>query len=126
MFNKILLKSSRVSGEPRLDLRCLVDTMLYYDEVHVIVSQFEIKQLCSVFGEDTLKKARFDDTVNYVASTIRQNGNTYDFLQTARKKARALYAEERRQHKEYEAVMKAELQEKFQRSRTRYAERSAV
>lgn len=66
-----------------------------------------------IVWECELKKARFDDTVNDVASTIRQYGNNYDFLQTARKKARALYAEERRQHKEHEASLKAELQEKF-------------
>lgn len=66
-----------------------------------------------IVWECELKMARFDDTVNYVASTIRQNGSTYDFLQTARKKACALYAEERRQQKEHDAAMKAELQEKF-------------
>ena len=66
-----------------------------------------------IVWECELKKARFDDTMKYVASTIRQNGNTYDFLQTARKKARALYAEERKQHKEHEASLKAKLQEKF-------------
>lgn len=54
MFDKILIRPSYYFGEPQLDIRCLVDTMLYYDEVHVISSQFEIKQLCSVFGEETL------------------------------------------------------------------------
>lgn len=66
-----------------------------------------------IVWECELKKARFDDAVKYVASTIRQNGNTYDFLQTARKKARALYAVERKHHKEHEAALKSEIRDKF-------------
>lgn len=37
-----------------LSIADLVDMMFYYDEVHVIVSQFELKQLLEVFGEDVL------------------------------------------------------------------------
>lgn len=66
-----------------------------------------------IVWECELKKARFDDTVNYVASAIKQNGQTYDFLQAARKKARALYAEECKLRKEHEAALKAEIKEKF-------------
>ena len=68
-----------------------------------------------IVWECELKKARFDDTVNYVASAIKQNGQTYDFLQAARKKARALYAEECKLRKEHEAALKAEIKEKFPR-----------
>lgn len=66
-----------------------------------------------IVWECELKKARFDDTVNYVASTIRQNGKTYDSLQADRKKARALYAEGRKLHKEHEAALKSEIRDKF-------------
>lgn len=66
-----------------------------------------------IVWECELKKVRFDDTVDYVASTIRQNGKAYNFLRTARKKACALYAEERRQQKKNDAAMKAELQKKY-------------
>lgn len=62
-----------------------------------------------IVWECELKKYRFEDTVNRVASEIIRNGNTYQYLKTARKKARALYQEERRQAKEREAVLKAEL-----------------
>lgn len=68
-----------------------------------------------IVWECELKKARFVDTVNYVASAIKQNGQTYDFLQAARKKARALYAEECKLRKEHEAALKAEIKEKFPR-----------
>lgn len=62
-----------------------------------------------IVWECELKKYRFEDTVNGVAAEIARNGNTYQYLKTARKKARALYLEERRQAKEREAVLKAEL-----------------
>lgn len=62
-----------------------------------------------IVWECELKKNRFEDSVNSVASEIVRNGNTYHYIQTARKKARALYQEERRQAKEREAVLKAEL-----------------
>ena len=66
-----------------------------------------------IVWECELKKARFDDTLKYVASAIKQNGQTCDFLQTARKKARALYAEERKLRKEHEAALKSEIRDKF-------------
>lgn len=59
--------------------------------------------------ECELKKPRFEDTVNSVAAEIIRNGNTYHYIQIARKKARALYQEERRLAKEREASFKAEL-----------------
>lgn len=62
-----------------------------------------------VVWECELKKDRFEDTVNSVAAEIIRNGNTYRYIQAARKKARALYQEERRQAKEREAALKAEL-----------------
>ena len=66
-----------------------------------------------IVWECELKKARFDDTLNYVASAIKQNGQTYDVLQAARKKARALYAEEQKLHKNHEAALKSEIRDKF-------------
>ncbi len=62
-----------------------------------------------VVWECELKKDRFEDTVNSVAAEIIRNGNTYRYILAARKKARALYQEERRQTKEREAALKAEL-----------------
>lgn len=63
-----------------------------------------------IVWECELKKYRFEDTVNGVAAEIVRNGNTYQYLKTARKKARALYQEERRVAKEREAALMAELQ----------------
>lgn len=62
-----------------------------------------------IVWECELKKHRFEDTVNSVAAEIVRNGNTYQYIQTARKKARALYQEERRRAKEREEALKAEL-----------------
>ena len=62
-----------------------------------------------VVWECELKKAWLDGTVESVSETIRKNGNTYNYLKKARKKARALYEEERRQRKEREQALKAEL-----------------
>ena len=62
-----------------------------------------------IVWECELKKHRFEDTANSVAAEIVRNGNTYQYIQTARKKARALYQEERRRAKEREEALKAEL-----------------
>lgn len=62
-----------------------------------------------IVWECELKKHRFEDTVNSVVAEIVRNGNTYQYIQTARKKARALYQEERRRAKEREEALKAEL-----------------
>ena len=66
-----------------------------------------------IVWECELKKARFDDTLNHVASAIKQNGQTYDVLQAARKKARTLYADERKLHKNHEAALRSEIRDKF-------------
>lgn len=63
-----------------------------------------------IVWECELKKHRFEDTVNSVATEIVRNGNTYHYIQTARKKARALYQEEQKNRKEREVTLKAELQ----------------
>ena len=68
-----------------------------------------------IVWECELKKARFEGTIERVASTIRKNGNTYHYIQDARKKARALYREERRQYKEREAALTEELHQKYPR-----------
>ena len=62
-----------------------------------------------IVWECELKKYRFKDTVNSVAAEIVRNGNTYQYIQTARKKARVLYTEEQKTRKEREAALKAEL-----------------
>ena len=62
-----------------------------------------------IVWECELKKYRFEDTVNSVAAEIVRNGNTYQYIQAARKKARALYQEEQKTRKEREAALKAEL-----------------
>lgn len=66
-----------------------------------------------IVWECELKKARFDDTFNYVASAIKQNAQTYNVLQAARKKARILYADERKLHKNHEAALRSEIRDKF-------------
>lgn len=63
-----------------------------------------------IVWECELKKYRFEDTVNSVAAEIVRNGNTYQYNQTARKKARALYQEEQKNRKEREVALIAELQ----------------
>ena len=65
-----------------------------------------------IVWECALKKVHFENTVADVSASVRQNGKTYHYLQTARKKARALYQEERRRSKEREAALKAELLQK--------------
>lgn len=62
-----------------------------------------------IVWECELKKYRFEDTVNSVAAEIVRNGNTYQYILAARKKARALYQEEQKTRKEREAALKAEL-----------------
>ena len=62
-----------------------------------------------IVWECELKKHRFEDTVNSVAAEIVRNGNTYQYIRVARKKARALYQEEQKTRKEREAALKAEL-----------------
>jgi DNA mismatch endonuclease (patch repair protein) len=62
-----------------------------------------------VVWECELRKHRLEDTVENVASTIVRNRDTFHYLQFARKKAQALYREERRQHEEREAALKAEI-----------------
>ena len=62
-----------------------------------------------IVWECELKKYRFEDTVNSVAAEIVRNGNTYQYIQAARKKARVLYQEEQKTRKEREAALKAEL-----------------
>ena len=62
-----------------------------------------------IVWECELKKYRFEDTVNSVAAEIVRNGNTYQYIRAARKKARALYQEEQKTRKEREAALKAEL-----------------
>ena len=57
MFDKILIKSNGYSnGNGGLDIQNLVDSMLFYNEVHIIVSQFELKQLLDTFTIDSLSK----------------------------------------------------------------------
>lgn len=54
MFERILIKSGSDITERYLSIADLVDMMFYYSEVHVVVSQLELKQLLTIFGEDVL------------------------------------------------------------------------
>ena len=54
MFERILIKSGSNAMERFLSIADVVDMMFYYGEVHIVVSQFELKQLLAVFGEDVL------------------------------------------------------------------------
>ena len=54
MFERILIKSGSNNTERFLSIADLVDMMFYYGEVHVVASQFELKQLLTIFGEDVL------------------------------------------------------------------------
>ncbi len=62
-----------------------------------------------IVWECELKKYRYEDTVDKVVAEIVRNGNTYHYIQTARKKARAIYQEEQKTRKEREATLKADL-----------------
>ena len=52
MFNKILIKSGSNVAKAGLSIADVVDMMFYYNEVHIVISQFELKQLLTAFGED--------------------------------------------------------------------------
>ena len=62
-----------------------------------------------IVWECELKKDCIEATLKRVTETIRQNGETYKGLQTARKQARALYQEEQRRHKELESAIKNQI-----------------
>ena len=68
-----------------------------------------------IVWECELKKQRLQDTVEATASAIRKNGEILRSAQEDRKKARALYQEERRQQKEREQAFTEELHQKFPR-----------
>lgn len=52
MFNKILIKSGSNNIEQILSITDVVDMMFFFNEVHVVISQFELNQLLTSFGED--------------------------------------------------------------------------
>lgn len=54
MFQKILIKSCNNQNEKGLDISQIVDMMFYYGEVHIMMSNLELMQLLSAFGEDVL------------------------------------------------------------------------
>ena len=58
---------------------------------------------------------RLQETVAATASAIRKNGEILRSAQDDRKKARALYQEERRQQKEREKAFTQKLHQKFPR-----------
>lgn len=66
-----------------------------------------------IVWECELKKAVLDATVSRVRAEILANGEAHRIAAEERRKARATYREERRQQKEHEARLKAELQERF-------------
>ena len=68
-----------------------------------------------IVWECELSKARFNDTVDRVVAEIRHNGEILISEKESRKKARVLYLEERRQHKEREQALKEEINLKYPR-----------
>lgn len=66
-----------------------------------------------VVWECELKKAILDTTISRVQAEILNNGETHRTAQEERRKAREAYRQERRQQKEREAVLKAEIQAKY-------------
>ena len=66
-----------------------------------------------IVWECELKKQRLQESVEATASAIRKNGEILCSAQEDRKKARALYQEERRQTKQREAALIEELHRKF-------------
>ncbi|MBQ9652982.1 MAG: DNA mismatch endonuclease Vsr [Bacteroidales bacterium] len=66
-----------------------------------------------IVWECEIKKARFEGTIERVASTIRKNGNTYNYLKTAQKKARELYRTERRERMQREKELVEEIHAAF-------------
>lgn len=55
MFERILIKPQlKIGGNHVLNIENLVDMMLYYQEVHIIISHIELSQLLSAFGEEVL------------------------------------------------------------------------
>lgn len=76
--------------------------------------QLEAKGWCVlIVWECELKKARMEETIDRVASALKQNRNSYLFLKDARKEARAIYLKERRRQKEREQALKQEISQKF-------------
>lgn len=68
-----------------------------------------------IVWECELTKARFPETIDRVVAEIRQNGEILRAAKESRKEARALYLEERRQHKEREQALKEEINQKYPR-----------
>ena len=68
-----------------------------------------------IVWECELKKDRQQETVEATASTILRNGEILRAAQDDRKKARALYREERRRKKLREQALTEELHQKFPR-----------
>ena len=55
MFERILIKPQlKINGHHVLNIEDLIDMMLYFQEIHIIVSHIELSQLLSTFGEDVL------------------------------------------------------------------------
>lgn len=68
-----------------------------------------------VVWECELKKQRLQETVETTASAIKKNGEILRSAQDDRRKARALYTEERRQRKEREQALRGEITLKYPR-----------
>ena len=66
-----------------------------------------------IVWECELKKARLEETIDKVVSNLAQNRGFYLSLESAQRKARALYREERRQQKQREQILTEELRRKF-------------
>ncbi len=66
-----------------------------------------------VVWECELKKDQFQDTIDKVSLTIRNNGKILQQIRDARKEARLQYQAERRQQRQREQLLTIELRQKF-------------
>ena len=62
-----------------------------------------------IVWECELKKYRFEDTVNSVATEIVRNSEAYHYIKKNKKKEKTKYREEQKSRKEREVALKAEL-----------------
>ena len=62
-----------------------------------------------IVWECQLKKGRLEETIGWVSGEIRRNGEALHTERETRKRSREQYLQQRRQQKEKEAVMKAEV-----------------
>lgn len=92
MFEKVCIKSKK-SGNQKIDIVFLIDTMLFYGEVNVLVYKEELATLLIYFGEDLLNelinsgriKLYIRQEIFGVPAVPAKNGKHYGCLITHKK-----------------------------------------